>query len=120
MRKTYLIMAAFVAASGLAVMAQAEGYGSGKPGMATNTLNAAVNTTNLGVSGTVMVTSTTPKAGANSYTEAQAQSRIGDAGLSSVSKLTKDANGVWRGTAMHNGAQVGVALDYMGNVSVSH
>ena len=40
-----------------------------------------------------------PVAGANSFTEGQAKSRIEDRGFKNVSGLTKDSNGVWRGKA---------------------
>jgi hypothetical protein len=56
--------------------------------------------------------------GRNSFTEAQAQGRIAKAGYANVSKLTKDANGVWQGTASKGGATVKVGLDYKGNVTV--
>ncbi|MDX8451169.1 DUF4142 domain-containing protein [Mesorhizobium sp. VK9D] len=39
-----------------------------------------------------------PVPGANSFTEAQAKSRIQDAGFANVSALTKDDQGIWRGT----------------------
>jgi putative membrane protein len=64
-------------------------------------------------------TATNPKApvpGANSFTEGQAKSRIESNGFSNVSALRKDAEGVWRGTAMKNGASVSVGLDFQGNV----
>jgi hypothetical protein len=57
-----------------------------------------------------------PAAGANSFTEAQAKSRIEGKGFSNVSALVKDKDGVWRGTASHSGATHNVALDYQGNV----
>jgi hypothetical protein len=57
-----------------------------------------------------------PVAGANSFTEAQARSRIEGAGYSNVSGLTKDQDGIWRGKASKGGTPVGVALDYQGNV----
>lgn len=57
-----------------------------------------------------------PVPGANSFTEAQAKSRIQDAGFSNVSALTKDDQGIWRGTADKDGKQVPVALDFQGNV----
>ncbi|MGT2466424.1 DUF4142 domain-containing protein [Mesorhizobium atlanticum] len=57
-----------------------------------------------------------PVPGANSFTEAQAKSRIQDAGFSNVSALTKDESGIWRGTAEKDGKQVAVALDFKGNV----
>ena len=56
--------------------------------------------------------------GRNSFTESQAQGRITKAGYTGVSKLTKNENGVWQGTAMKDGAKVNVGLDYKGNVTV--
>ena len=58
-----------------------------------------------------------PMKGANSFTEAQAKQRIEKAGFTSVTGLTKDADGIWRGKASKGGAMVEVALDYKGNVS---
>lgn len=68
-----------------------------------------------------VATSTTPApmapaAGRNSFTMAQAQSRIEAAGYSDVSGLAKDKDGVWRGTASKGGASSDVSLDYQGNV----
>lgn len=57
-----------------------------------------------------------PAKGANSFTEAQAKSRIEAKGFSDVSGLAKDNDGIWRGKAMRNGASQDVALDYQGNV----
>jgi hypothetical protein len=57
-----------------------------------------------------------PVPGANSFTEGQAKSRIESNGFSNVSALQKDADGVWRGKAMKNGASVNVGLDFQGNV----
>ena len=57
-----------------------------------------------------------PVAGANSFTEGQAKSRIEDRGFKNVSGLTKDANGVWRGKADQNGKAVNVSVDFQGNV----
>ena len=56
--------------------------------------------------------------GRNSFTEGQARDRIGKAGYGDVSKLAKNQNGVWQGTATKDGAKVNVALDYKGNVTV--
>ena len=55
--------------------------------------------------------------GRNSFTESQAQGRIAKTGYTDVSKLVKDKDGVWQGTAMKGGAKVNVALDYKGNVT---
>jgi hypothetical protein len=40
-----------------------------------------------------------PVAGANSFTEGQAKSRIEARGFTNVTGLKKDSDGVWRGTA---------------------
>jgi hypothetical protein len=58
-----------------------------------------------------------PADGRNSFTEAQARGRMAKAGYSGISKLAKDDNGVWQGTAMHRGKRVHVGLDYKGNVT---
>lgn len=57
-----------------------------------------------------------PAAGANSFTESQAKSRIEAAGYGNVSALAKDKDGVWRGKATRAGASHDVSLDYQGNV----
>lgn len=57
-----------------------------------------------------------PLPGANSFTEAQAKSRLEANGYTAVGTLAKDGNGVWRGKAMHGGAQVDVSVDYRGNI----
>jgi hypothetical protein len=57
-----------------------------------------------------------PAAGANSFTESQAKSRIEAAGFTNVSGLAKDKDGVWRGTASKAGTSQNVSLDYQGNV----
>lgn len=58
-----------------------------------------------------------PVAGANSFTEGQARSRIEKAGFTKVSGLKQDDKGVWRGRAMKGGKQVNVSLDFQGNVT---
>jgi hypothetical protein len=57
-----------------------------------------------------------PVAGANSFTKAEAESRIEKAGYANVSGLIKDKDGIWRGTASKGDTTVAVALDYQGNV----
>jgi hypothetical protein len=59
----------------------------------------------------------TPAVGRNSFSQDQARGRLGKAGYTAVSRLTKDDNGVWRGTAMRGGKKVQVGLDYKGNVT---
>lgn len=60
-----------------------------------------------------------PVAGENSFTEAQAKSRIEDAGYKNVTGLKLDGQGVWRGTAMKDGKEAGVSLDFQGNVTMA-
>ena len=55
--------------------------------------------------------------GANSFTEAQARDRLLRDGYSQVSGLAKGSDGIWRGSATKNGAQVRVSLDYKGHVA---
>jgi hypothetical protein len=73
--------------------------------------NAAINT-NKGESRTAAA----PVPGRNSFTEGEARNRIEKFGYSNVTGLTKDADGIWRGTATKNGATGDVALDYQGNI----
>jgi periplasmic protein CpxP/Spy len=58
-------------------------------------------------------------AGANSFTEAQARSRLRQHGYMQVSTLTKDHDGIWHGSATRNGAQVHVSIDYKGDISTN-
>jgi hypothetical protein len=57
-----------------------------------------------------------PVAGANSFTEGQAKSRIEARGFTNVTGLMKDSDGVWRGTATQAGKSVKVSVDFQGNV----
>ena len=57
-----------------------------------------------------------PAAGANSFTESQARSRLADDGFSDIGALKKTDQGVWQGAAMKDGQQVQVGLDYQGNI----
>jgi opacity protein-like surface antigen len=58
-----------------------------------------------------------PVAGANSFTEGQAKSRIESNGFSNVTELRKDDQGVLRGKATKDGRTVAVSLDFQGNVT---
>jgi hypothetical protein len=60
--------------------------------------------------------SVAPAKGSNSFTEGQAKDRIAQRGYTNVADLKKDDDGVWRGTAQHNGNPVQVWLDYKGNI----
>ena len=57
-----------------------------------------------------------PAAGANSFTEGQAKSRIEARGFTDVTGLKKDDAGVWRGTARRGGTLVAISVDFQGNV----
>ena len=57
-----------------------------------------------------------PVAGANSFTEAQAKSRIEAKGFTRVLGLKKDKEGVWRGMAVQGDKSVKVSVDFQGNV----
>ena len=65
---------------------------------------------------TAAMEASAPLKGANSFTEAQAKDRAVGAGFTDVSGLTKDGDGIWRGTAMMTGKKVNLAVDYKGNV----
>ncbi len=57
-----------------------------------------------------------PAKGANSFSTGEARRRIESHGFSKVADLKKDRDGIWRGNATKDGANVGVWLDYKGNV----
>lgn len=61
--------------------------------------------------------SSTPVAGANSFTMAEAKSHIQAKGYTNVSGLKKGKDGVWRGRATKDGHSGAVTLDYQGNVN---
>ena len=61
--------------------------------------------------------SSTPVAGANSFTMKEAKSQIEAKGYTRVAKLKKDKDGVWHGMAMKDGASFPVSVDYQGNVN---
>ncbi len=57
-----------------------------------------------------------PAKGANSFTDGEARRRLEKEGFTAVNSLKKDNDGVWRGTATKGGSNVGVWLDYKGNI----
>ncbi len=61
--------------------------------------------------------SSSPVAGANSFTQGEATRQIEAKGYTKVTKLKKDANGVWRGMAMKDGKSGPISVDYQGNVN---
>jgi hypothetical protein len=81
---------------------QAAASGDSNQAVATTTSNAAM-----------------PAHGANSFTMAQAKSRLEKEGFSNVSNLRKDDDGVWHATADKGGSPAQAWLDYKGNVGVA-
>lgn len=61
--------------------------------------------------------SSTPVAGANSFTKGEATSQIEAKGYTHVTGLKKDQSGVWRGMAMKDGQSGPISVDYQGNVN---
>ena len=59
-----------------------------------------------------------PLPGANSFTEAQARSRVEQLGYTNVTGLAKDADGIWRGKATKEGQTTDVSVDFRGNIVV--
>ena len=57
------------------------------------------------------------EAGANSYTEGQARSRLEANGFTGITGLHKDDHGYWRATATHGGRSGDVALDFRGRIA---
>lgn len=100
--KRVLLAAAALALSGVAALAQAPAANPDPATPATN--NPDSNRPAM------------PAKGANSFTEAQAKSRIEAKGFTNVTGLMKDNDGVWRGKGMKGGATHDVAIDYQGNV----
>jgi hypothetical protein len=146
MKKTILTMSALLVAGGIATAQTAPAPGTQQtvppapqnqtaPGVtppaglepsnrpATGTGTTGMGTTGSGTGTTsplpaprANVDTNGPLPGANSFTENQARERLETGGFSGVTNLRKDDQGIWRGTAMRNGASVPVAVDYRGNI----
>lgn len=107
---TTIVLATSLATAPLA-LAQNAASGSGTPAgqsAAGGTDNQAVATTNANAA--------QPAHGANSFSKKEAHHRMEVEGFHQVSDLHKDQHGVWVGTAMKNGQQTSVWLDFKGNV----
>ena len=104
MRK-FLIAAALVAVA-LPAFAQSQMNPPANPNANTPAVNSPNSPPNPGA----------PVAGANSFTEGQAKSRIEANGFTNVSGLTKDDAGVWRGKASKGTQSMNVSVDFQGNV----
>jgi periplasmic protein CpxP/Spy len=123
MKRVLVLVAAAVLLSGAAVAQTNPAPASPGTGSATGSSNKAVNSngnapSNANASGTVnIVKSSALEKGANSFTEGQARSKLEGAGITNVTDLKKDDQGIWRGKAMHNGKSVTVGFDYKGNIA---
>jgi hypothetical protein len=62
-------------------------------------------------------TSAAPVEGRNSFTAEQVRRRLEAHGYSQVRDLQLDHRGVWNGSAVRNGSEVGVSVDYQGNIT---
>lgn len=122
-----VLLTAFAVSALMTSMALAEdttAAPSPAAGTATGSSNNAVNGTGnanstVNASGTINVVAPSAlEKGANSFTEGQARSRIESAGLTNVTGLKKDDDGIWRCTAMRDGKSVTVGFDYKGNIGV--
>lgn len=109
MKKMTFGLAAVILSSA-AVFAQAQ----------TQTEAPSTSQTNPAVSTSGQNNPGAPVAGENSFTEAQAKSRIEEAGYTDVSGLTLDNQGIWRAMGSKDGKHGNVALDYQGNVVMSN
>ena len=90
------------------------------PPVTTTTTSTSTSTAPSAVAtSTTPVPAGAPVAGANSFTEGQARSRIEDQGFTDVINLAKDDQSIWRGTAMKGGVSSRVAVDYQGNVVIN-
>ncbi len=117
-----LVLASLLAATALSSSALAQ-TGTTQPMNTTG--SSTSNQSNTAGSGNAAVndkpagspqTTGSVEAGANSFTEDQARSRFEAQGLTNVTDLRKDDQGIWRGKAMRNGQSVSVALDYKGTI----
>ena len=120
-----IVLASTAALALLATAALAQTATTQPMNNAGSTAAPATNQSNTAGSGNPAVTSKpadspqttgSVEPGANSFTEAQARSRFEAQGLTNVSELRKDDQGIWRGKAMRNGQSVSVALDYKGTI----
>ena len=83
----------------------------------TTTAPADSSNTTVSSKGVVVLSPAELKKGANSFTEAQAKSRIEDQGFSAVTGLTKNGDGIWWATASKDSKSVKVGLDFQGNIA---
>jgi hypothetical protein len=103
--RNFLIAAALVTVA-LPAFAQPQANPPANPNAKTPAVNSPNSPPNPGA----------PVAGANSFTEGQAKSRIEANGFTNVTGLKKDDAGVWRGKALKGSQSMNVSVDFQGNV----
>ena len=85
---------------------------------ATSASDAAKMNGNQAVA-TTSANSPMPAKGSNSFTMAEAKSRLEKNGFANVGDLKKDNAGIWHGQAQKGGGMTTVWLDYKGNTGES-
>jgi len=100
--------------------------GRNLPGVTTNTPAQLSPSNNSSATPPAVTTSNAnnktgaaPVKGRNSFTMNEARRRIEKGGFTQVTGLKKDADGIWRGKGMKNGASMDVYCDYQGNVGAA-
>jgi hypothetical protein len=112
--KNYLLLAALIGGVSAPALAQTAPAPSPSPPSTSSPPPAARDTGSM----TRAVVNGAPlQNGANSFTEEQAKARLQDSGITGVTGLTKDDNGIWRGRGSWQGRSVSVGLDFRGNIS---
>ncbi|AVO44109.1 hypothetical protein [Phreatobacter cathodiphilus] len=119
--KTILSAAAALAIAGTAALAQTTAPGTTPPAAPTTTPSAPAPGAGTPSAPAATTTARAVNAaplenGANSFTEGQASERFREAGITGVTGLAKDDNGVWRGRGQYQGRSVEIGLDYRGNI----
>ena len=82
-----------------------------------NTGTAAASGDRNQAAATTSANAPQPARGRNSFSQGEARRRLERGGFAQVTGLRKDDGGVWRGSAMRDGASVPVWLDYKGNMT---
>ena len=115
------IIASLVALTALGISGVAVAQNAPMSGGASNP-PPGTSSSNTGSSVLPGTTTNTPVPGALDSTsvsgaQAAAQSKIQEAGFSNVKGLSRTTDGTWRGRAVKNGVEVGVAMDPSGRIT---
>lgn len=121
--KTFLTAAAALALLSAIALAQTTAPGTTPPAPTAPTTTPAAPAPGAGTP-SAPAARTTARAvnaaplenGANSFTEGQATERFREAGITGVTGLAKDDNGIWRGRGQYQGRPAEIGIDYRGNI----